>query len=113
MNPKALKHAVEVIEEEIGLLRKEIGECKSRTGKCLAQSDFFEKASILATVKKELDACSIRLEEIAAILKSLEQKKLAADALRSETATLLEKNIKQGPPSGEEDFSASSISPLA
>lgn len=113
MNPKALKHAVAVIEEEIVLLRKEIEECKSRTGKCLAQSDFFEKASILAREKKELDACGIQLEEIAAVLKSLEQKKLAVDALRSEAAALLEKNLKQGPPSGDEEFSASSISPLA
>lgn len=113
MDPKRLKHAVAVIEEEIGLLRKEVEECKNRTEKCLVQSDFFEKASILARIKKELNACCIRLEEITVMLESLERKKLAVDALRSEADALLEKNLKQGPPSGEEDFSASSISPLA
>ncbi len=107
MNPKALKHAASVIDEEILRLRNEVEECKSRAEKCLVQHDFFEKGSILSGVKKQLDACGIRLEEITVMLESLEQKKCTVDVLRSETVALLEKN------QGEEDFSASSISPLA
>ena len=113
MNPKALTHAVAVIEGKIGGLQKEVEGCRSRAGSCIAQSDSSEKASIIATIKKELDACSFQLEEIAVLLESLQKKKLAVDALCSETSALLEKNLKQIPPSGEQDFSASSISPLA
>lgn len=105
--------AATVIERQIGRLHKELETCRNRAETCIGQCDRPEKAVTLNSIKNELDACSFQLEEIATILGLLQKKKLDVDALCSETAVFLENHLRQAPPTEDQDFSASSISPLA
>lgn len=113
MDVKALTYAVTVIEREIGGLRKEIEICRNNARESMNQGDPSGKAALLGTIKKELETCSFQLDEITAMLESLQKERLDADTFLAETTAFLKNNLRQFPPAGDQDFSASSISPLA
>ncbi len=113
MGATAITKAAVVIEEEIAGLRKEVNECRNNTGMFGDDVDPAEKKAALGAIKDRLGMCSCRLEEIAEMLASLQKKGQEVDALCRDVAVLLEKSLKPISPGEDQDFSVSSISPLA
>lgn len=101
------------VEQEIDSLRKGIDACMNRAMTYADQCDPAEKAAFFGTMKKELDEYRSQLEIVTVTLDSLQKKILDAEVLCSEAGAFLEKNLPQGLSAEDEDFSASSISPLA
>ena len=105
--------AVRLVEEEIKGLRSQVDKCREHIRLCGSGCDPGEKASTLAEAHKELDICRRSLGHITGMLDSLQEKRRELQTFYAETAAILEQSLKESSPSGEDDFSPSSISPLA
>ena len=113
MEQEPIKAADELFEKELDRLRSQLEACRKKAGLCSDECDPVKKAESHSEIEHELNLCERGLEGIAEVLDSLQGKKRELQVLASEVTAVLERSRKTGRPYGDEDFSPSSISPLA
>lgn len=113
MEQESIKAAVTMFEEEIARLGKQVEEYRRRTELCVSGCDPIKKAASLGRIQHDLDVCSRGLERITEALSSLQEKRQELQVFCSDTVAMLEKKLREPPSAGAEEFSPSSISPLA